>query len=456
MMGIKFRKDIAPIAFPIFLGMLVFQVQTLTNRAFLGRLEVDYLTMMSNVVFPMWTTLAMLNALATGATILMSQVLGAGNTGRARAFAAAALKWNSIVAGALFLFWFSCAGSVFRLMGVTGAVYDLCVHYTRISSFSFLFAGVSGALTAIFQASGKTRPLMYSGAIRSGLNILLDWLFIFGSLGAPKLGYLGAATASVTADFVGVIALALLLLRGNAAREIRPRLREVFAAPLRPYLEIVRMGVPTSMEELLWNVGNLFLIRFLNTLDPLATAVYSLVFTIEILPIVIFMALGQTTTVLVGKAKGAGDRRRARASAVTAQTAAWAACVAVALLFALVPAGLVGIFTKDASIIGRAAPILLISCFTLFPRSVNFMAGSGIRGLGYTRWMLGTQAFGTVLVVTLGWLLIFPAGLGVMGLFIAMLADEGLRALVNVARFLSKSKGDVAGAASDAARPAAA
>jgi multidrug resistance protein, MATE family len=436
MNGVRFRKDIAPIALPIFLGMLVFQVQTLTNRAFLGRLNVEFLSVMSNVVFPMWTTMAMLNALATGATILVSQALGAGNLSRARALAAAALKWNSIVALALFVFWLTGSALVFRLMGLSGSLLDACTCYGRIASFSFLVTGLSSALSAIFQASGNTRPIMYAGALRSGLNILVDWLLIFGSLGFPRLSFLGAAVATVVSDLAGVLLLSVLLLRARALPG-RPNRASILSAPLSTYGDVVRMGFPTSFEELLWNVGNLFLIRFLNMLDPLATAVYSLVFTIEILPIVVFMSLGQTTTVLVGKARGAMDFRRARGAALTAQTAAWVASAVLVVVFATVPTELVGIFTGDPSIIARAAPILLVSCFTFFPRSANFMTGSAIRGLGNTRWMLGTQLFGTVFLVCLGGILIFSARLGVLGLFIAMLADEAIRAAANTARFFT-------------------
>jgi Na+-driven multidrug efflux pump len=264
--------------------------------------------------------------------------------------------------------------------------------------------------------------------------VLLDWLFIFGSLGFPRLGILGAAAASVISDVAGTVLLAAILLRSGRLLA-RPDLRALAAAPVRDYGRIVRMGIPTSLEELTWNIGNLVLIRFLNTLDPLATAVYSLVFSIEILPIVLFMSLGQTTTVLVGRAKGAGDLRRALGAAVTAQAAAWTASAALAVVFAAAPRALVGLFTPDASLIARASPILFISCFTFFPRSVNFMAGSSIRGLGRTGWMLGTQIGGTAFIIAAGWALIFAAGWGVMGLFMAMLADETIRAVANTARF---------------------
>jgi hypothetical protein len=88
---VRFRKDILPIAGPILLGLLVFQIQTLTNRAFLGRLDVSLLSVISNVVFPLWTMTAMLNALSTGAAMLMSHALGSGDVRRAGALAGATL-----------------------------------------------------------------------------------------------------------------------------------------------------------------------------------------------------------------------------------------------------------------------------------------------------------------------------------------------------------------------------
>ena len=114
MLKVGFKKDIAPLALPMFLGMVVFQVQAIINRAFLGRLAVEYLAVIGNVVFPMWTTMAMLNSLTTGATILMSQRIGAGDEQGARSFAASALKWNGVLALALFAFWSLAPGRYIR------------------------------------------------------------------------------------------------------------------------------------------------------------------------------------------------------------------------------------------------------------------------------------------------------------------------------------------------------
>lgn len=430
MKGVRFRSDILPVAFPVFLGMVVFQIQIMANRAFLGQVDAHWLTVISNVVFPLWTMMSMLNALSTGATVLISQALGGGEGTRARSLAALALVGNSAIAVVCFVFWVTCSRWVYQAMGVQGAVLDDCVAYTKIAAFSFLGAGLSGALTSIFQASAKTRPLMISGMVRSTVNVVLDAVLIFGLLGFPKMGLLGAATATVISDVLGLLVL-LWLLQADKKVEGRPGREAWTKLNPRLYLQIVRKGLPTSVEDLLWNVGNLVLIAYMNALDPLATAVYSIVFTIEIIAIIVFMSLGQATVALAGRAKGAGDVPRIRGLVLSSQAVAWAASAAIGLVFIFAPGLLVGIFTSDASLVGRTVPILLVSCLMLFPRSVNFMTGAGIRGVGDTPWMLKTQIFGTVFMISLGYLFIFVLHLGVAGLFWAMCVDEGVRAIIN-------------------------
>ena len=72
----------------------------------------------------------------------------------------------------------------------------------------------------------------------------------------------------------------------------------------------------------------------------------------------------------------------------------------------------------------------------LFGKSGNIILGSGIRGYGDTRWMLITQSIGTAGVVSIAALCVFVFKLGILGVFIAVLLDEAMRALINLIRFL--------------------
>lgn len=81
-------------------------------------------------------------------------------------------------------------------------------------------------------------------------------------------------------------------------------------------------------------------------------------------------------------------------------------------------------------------PHLVFISRILFPKAVNNVIGLCIRGMGDTRWMLKTQVFGTVFMVSCGYWLILHQGLGLRGIFITLLADEALRGAANLLRFL--------------------
>jgi Na+-driven multidrug efflux pump len=109
--------------------------------------------------------------------------------------------------------------------------------------------------------------------------------------------------------------------------------------------------------------------------------------------------------------------------------------VVIAALYFAFPKLILRIFTNDRSLIDYAASFLLIIPFIMFPQAINIVIGRGIRGMGDTRWMLYSQIFGTCLVITLSYLLIFTAGLGLLGIFITLLIDETVRGVINLLRF---------------------
>ena len=81
-------------------------------------------------------------------------------------------------------------------------------------------------------------------------------------------------------------------------------------------------------------------------------------------------------------------------------------------------------------------PHLVFVSWILFPKAVNNVIGLCIRGMGDTRWMLYTQIFGSAVMILGGYLLILHFGLGLSGIFITLLADEALRGIANLLRFL--------------------
>jgi Na+-driven multidrug efflux pump len=99
------------------------------------------------------------------------------------------------------------------------------------------------------------------------------------------------------------------------------------------------------------------------------------------------------------------------------------------------PKQILGIFTNDISYINYAASFFFILSVTMFPRAINNVIGLGIRGMGDTKWMLYGQIMGTILVITLSYILSFIVKMGLMGIFVAFLIDEFIRGVINLLRF---------------------
>ena len=94
------------------------------------------------------------------------------------------------------------------------------------------------------------------------------------------------------------------------------------------------------------------------------------------------------------------------------------------------------LFTTDKEVIEMSVIYIILVAANLFGKSGNIIIGNGIRGYGDTKWMFFTQTLGTVGVVALACLCVFVFKLGMLGVFIAVLCDEAIRAVINFIRFL--------------------
>jgi len=438
------------IAIPIAVSGLVTQAQMLIDTAFLARYTVtladggllsgsEVLSAVGNVFFPYLVTLSFIWSISTGVVILVSQRLGAREPGNARSFAVAALKYNTLLSWLVYLFWFLFAEKIFTLMGVREPILGVSLQYLRFVSLELFFLGTVTSSNAGLQGMGFTRPEMVSGIVRSLLHIFLDYILIFGNLGFPELGVMGAGIASSLSGLVSAVFMLSIYFRGKH-QAFRPDLKSVLTARFKTYRSVLRMGLPVGVEEMLWNMGNLVLAYFLNLLSAESVGIYRLVFQIELTPIFFYTGLARAVTTLVGNKSGERDLRGARRVGLLGSFYTGSFCLLFTAAFLLFPQSILSIFTSDTGLVQKAAPLLMITAITMIPRAINIISGNGIRGYGDTLWMLVTQIFGIVFVVSLTYTLMFPLGLGMYGLFIAMFADETLRGVINTIRFYRGEK----------------
>lgn len=430
-----YYNRIMKIAIPIILSSVISQLQMIIDRIFLGQMNTLYMSALGNATTPMWTTMSFAFTITAGASILISQNVGAGNKAKADEYAASLLKWNNLPSILLFLFWMFFGEKVLSAMGVSETVMSYCLGYMKYFVPSFLLVGIEGATSVIMQTSNYTKPMVYYGLIRSGTNIILDYILIFGHFGFPALGIEGAAIATTIAEFSGVI------FATNAMRSkkltTRPPMRKIFAAPITPFIRSLKLGIPCAMEDLVWNIGNLVIIRILNSIDDTAAGIYSMVFSIEVLIVVVIGAFGNASMTLTGEAKGKRDLTQFRQVVKLAYLLSAGISLLTFVICVLFPKEILGLFSGDEKIIASCGIYLILVCVNLFGKSGNIIVGAGIKGHGNTGWMLGTQIFGTVLIISCAVCFVYVFKFGMIGVFLAVIIDEGVRALINLGKFVT-------------------
>lgn len=431
----KYLPGLLNIAVPIMLSNLISQLQMLIDRIFLGHVNSMYMSALGNVTSPMWTTMSFCFSIVTGASILISQSVGAGDTEHIEEYSGAMVKYNNIIPILLFFFWTFCAEFVFRLMGVSDGLMPMCLDYSRYYAPVFLITGLGGAFSVILQTSNYTKPLVVYGILRSGVNIFLDWVMIFGRFGLPAMGIKGAAIATTIAEYSGLI-FAVIFVVSSKKLNTKPSMKWVVKAHIKPYLLSAKLGVNTALEDFAWNLGNLLLIRILNAINEMAAGIYSIIFSVEVLAVVIIGAIGNGTMTLTGEAKGNNDLSKYRGVCVCA----YGLCIIVGIITLGVclafPQQIISLFTNDKSIIASCGIYLIFISINLFAKSANIVVGNAIRGSGNTIWMLITQLFGTLWVVSVALLFVFVLKLGIAGVFLAVIVDEIVRAFINLGKYL--------------------
>lgn len=428
------------IATPIIIQNLVRYLQLQTDMAMLGHYNPLLLAAVGNVTFPYIILVNFLLGTSAGANVMIAHVIGAGKTNQAKRFSEVSFFYNSLLSVPFFLILLLLPVRIMTWMGTSAEINLYGSQYMRLLSFSVLFLGIEMSVTATLQGMGKTKHIMLAGLLGTSVNVLLDWILIFGKFGFPELGIRGAAMATSIANGVAALYLtAALVFSKNLL--FYPTARGIFRPKWRIHRKNIFIGFPSGLEAILWSVGQIAIIRIVNEIDAISAGLYLLVARIQSVTFFFYVGIARATMTLVGQEIGAGKPQKAVQIGLSGLRYAFMVCGIAALLFLAMPDSLLGIFTADTHIIRSASPLLPIIAMTIFPVAVNVVIGGGIRGMKDTRWMFYTQMIGTAFTIVFCAILVLVFHMGLYGIFLTALADETIRAVLNLIRFIKGRAG---------------
>ena len=206
------HNDIIKLAAPIALALLIPQISFLTNTAFIGRLgEQELGVNWIGGVF--YLLLAMVGyGLSSGLQVLMARRAGEGNRKGLGSILGNGIILSLLFSCVLMLLALWMAPLLFSINIASEARLYLAVDFIYARAWGLPFLLLTQLCNAFFIASGRSRFIIYGSLTATGVNILLDYLLIFGHAGFRAAGLHGAALASVWAEVMAALVMWALFL----------------------------------------------------------------------------------------------------------------------------------------------------------------------------------------------------------------------------------------------------
>jgi len=307
-----------------------------------------------------------------------------------------------------------------HVFGIDPAVLPDARAYLATVSFGLLPFLLFVALRRYLQALGLVRAATFALISANLVNLLVNWVLIFGNLGAPAMGAEGAAWATTLSRVY-----MLVVLVGFALWYARREDPELFRVSLAPDLavlgRIVRLGAPASVQVVL--EGGVFTAATLLAagLDPLSLASHQIALGAAAFTFMVPLGVASAGAVRVGQALGAGHPRAAERAGWAALAVGAAFMTVSALVFTFAPRLVMRAFTDDQAVIATGVSLLLVAAvFQLFD-GLQVVAAGILRGSGETRVAMFAALVGYwVIGLPVGYALCFAGGMGVRGLWIGL------------------------------------
>lgn len=306
--------------------------------------------------------------------------------------------------------------------------------YATISGVFPLLAFV--VLRQTLQAKGHLTPVVVTMVLANLANVLLNWMLIFGRLGAPALGPVGAGWATTICRWL--MALALLAL---AWRWLRPYLRpwREDALAAAPLWRMLRLGLPIGLQ---WQLeyGAFGAIGLLmGWLGADALAGHQIALNLASLTFMVPMGFAAAAAVLVGRAVGSEEPAHARRATRVTLACGVGFMAASAVIMLLVPATFARLYSDQPDAVAMATLLIPIAgVFQVFDGTQAVAAGV-LRGLGDTHAPLVVNLLGFWLVgMPVSLWLGFRTSLGPEGLWWGLVVGLAIVALALLARIRSR------------------
>jgi putative MATE family efflux protein len=376
---VSIRRDVAALSLPVLLSSLFQRLVSIVDIFMVGGLGAAAIAATGLGQLLIFVVMTVFWGLATGATVVIAHLWGAGRRPEARRAAFASCLLCAALAGVATVVGLCFGGEVARFLGASAEVRALASDYIRLVFLYFAFTAGLNILSAVMQGIGNTRTPMQAVILVNVLHVLIAYPLIYGHCGLPRMGVVGAAYAINLSEMCGFLYLLTQALRKGYLKVGPPDL-----VLLRKVWDI---GYPVALERIAQQSGQLFYSKFIIGYGTAAYAAHQIGLSIESLSFMPGAGMGIAASTLMGQALGARKIKRARLSHTEALRLALLVMSAMALLFVTLPHQLIALFTSDPEVIEKGGVFLRLVAFAQVPLALSFVYAGSLRGTGDTHYV---------------------------------------------------------------------
>jgi len=439
----KIYRSVLAIAAPSVVELVLTSMTHLVDTIMVGKLGAYAISAVGLTTQPKFIMLAVFVALNVGATALVARFKGQGDRESAELVSGQAIMLALVMSVVIMIPGLLLARPMVVFMGAQPDTVDAAAGYFAILMLGFVPTVLPIAISALLRGVGDAGTSMRYNLTANLVNVVFNYLLIYGKFGFPALGVQGAAIATVLGNTVAcamaINAIAGKRPRGGGSSFIKFRFSRETLVPHPAMLKrIIRIGLPSAAEQLALRLGLLVYTLTITALGTTVFAAHQIVLAILNLSFVNGQAFGIASTSLSGQALGRGDPDAAKAASTACQRMGALVSTVMGLVMFVFRRQLVMLFTMDPAIVALGAGVMLIvAVIQPFQSSFQIYAGA-LRGAGDSLYPALSLAVGILIIrPSLSFVFVHMMSLGLFGAWLALVADQIVRYFLIMVRFKS-------------------
>ena len=437
-------KQVWRLALPVVLTNLLQSLVQVIDVFMVGRLGPIAIAAVGMSTAIHFLVLVMVLSVSAGAMALIAQAKGARDPQRMSVVTRQAMTSGVMLSIVLLVTGYTLAEPLLTLANSGGdpEAVVLGTQYLRIIFLGMPFLVLNMVINRLMQGAGDTvTPLYLTGGLNI-LNVIFNYILMFGLGPIPALGLQGAAIGTVLARGLGVVIGLIIIYGGKNVVKILPS--STFKPDWRLIGDIFSIGVPSGIQGVFRNGSRLLVIGILTSTEvgTYGAAALAIGFQVESLAFMPVLGINVAATSLVGQSLGSWQTKDARERGNIALWLGIAVMVLLASPIIIYAPAIIRLFDPSAHPIVEQAgtAYLRINTVSLPLTAVAMVANGALRGAGDSfPGMFSTMLNKALITVALAYVFAFPFGWGSTGVWLALVVGTTLDALYMALRWRGKA-----------------